>query len=34
MRTLVSGTYQLKSRKALLRAQRDFKVNADQIHLG
>lgn len=34
MRTLVEETWHLKSRKALLRSQRDFKVKADQIHLG
>ena len=34
VRTLVKDTYHLKARKTLLRSSRDFKVKADQIHLG
>ena len=34
MRTLVEKTYQMKARKALVRAETDYKVNARQIHLG
>ena len=34
MRTLVDDTYQLRSRTALLKAEKDFKVNGEKIHLG
>ena len=34
LRMLVSGTYHFRSRKASMKAQRDFKIDADQIHLG
>jgi ribosomal protein L17 len=34
VRILVTDTYHLKARKTLLRSSRDFKVKADQIHLG
>jgi len=34
IRILVQDTYHLKARKTLLRSSRDFKVKADQIHLG
>jgi hypothetical protein len=34
LRTLVERTYQLKSKKALLKAEEDFKVRAEKIYLG
>ena len=34
MRTIVGSTYHLKSKQAFLKAEEDFKVNADKIHLG
>lgn len=34
LRTLVDETYQLKSQRAVLKAQEDFKIRGDQIHLG
>ena len=34
LRTLVEATYQLKSRKAMLKAEEDFKVRAEKIYLG
>jgi hypothetical protein len=34
MRTMLDGTYHFKARRAYLKAQEDFKVNADKIHLG
>jgi len=34
MRTLVDSTYHLKSQKAFFKAEEDFKVNAERIHLG
>lgn len=34
MRTMVDSTYHLKSKQAFLKAEEDFKVNADKIHLG
>ncbi len=34
LRTLVRDTYQLRSRTALLRADQDFKVDGEKIHLG
>jgi hypothetical protein len=33
-RTLIQGAYQLKSKDAYLKAEKDFKVNGDKIHLG
>jgi hypothetical protein len=34
MRTLVDSTYQFKSRKAFLKADADFKIKGEKIHLG
>tara|TARA_R110002167_G_scaffold211484_19_gene416044 strand:+ start:1698 stop:2666 length:969 start_codon:yes stop_codon:yes gene_type:complete len=34
MRTLVASTFHLKAKKTMMKAQDDFKVNADKIHLG
>ena len=34
MRTLVDETYHFKANKAMLKAEEDFKINADKIHLG
>jgi len=34
LRTLVEATYQLKSKKAFLKADEDFKVKAEKIYLG
>jgi len=34
MRTLVEETYQFRSRNAYVRAEKDYKIKADQIHLG
>ncbi len=34
MRTFVDETYQFKSKNAILKADEDFKVKGDQIHLG
>ena len=34
MRTLVDTTFHMKSKKAFLKSQEDFKVNANKIHLG
>jgi len=34
MRTLVDDTYQLKSKRAYLKSQEDFKVKGEKIHLG
>lgn len=34
MRTLVGSTFHLKAKKAYLKAEDDFKINADKIHLG
>jgi hypothetical protein len=34
MRTIVSSTYHLKSQQTYMKAEEDFKVNADKIHLG
>ncbi len=34
MRTMVQSTYHLRSKQAFLKADEDFKVNADKIHLG
>lgn len=34
MRTLVDETYQLKSKKAYLKSEEDFKVKGEKIHLG
>lgn len=34
MRTIVDSTFHLKSKQAFLKADEDFKVNADKIHLG
>ncbi len=34
MRTLVDETYQLQSRTAFLKAEKDFKVDGEKIHLG
>lgn len=34
MRTLVDSTFHLKAKKAYLKAEDDFKINADKIHLG
>jgi hypothetical protein len=34
MRTIVENTFHLKSRKAMLKSEDDFKVRAEKIHLG
>ena len=34
MRTLVSSSFHLKAKKAYVKAEDDFKINADKIHLG
>jgi len=34
LRTLVKGSYHLKARDTFLKAEKDFKVDGDQIHLG
>ena len=34
MRTLIKGTLHMKSRRAYLRSDEDYKINADKIHLG
>lgn len=34
MRTLVDQTFQFKSRKAFLKAEEDFKIKGEKIHLG
>ncbi|MBF0233544.1 MAG: DUF3540 domain-containing protein [Desulfamplus sp.] len=34
MRTLVQGTSHFKSRKAVFKAEKDFKIKGDKIHLG
>jgi len=34
MRTLVNETYHFKSNKAMIKAEQDYKVNAEKIHLG
>ncbi len=34
MRTLVDSSYHFKSKKAFLKAEEDFKINAENIHLG
>ena len=34
MRTLVDETYQFKSKRAFLKAEEDFKIKGEQIHLG
>ena len=34
MRTLVEGSCHLKARDAFLKAEQDFKVDGEQIHLG
>ena len=34
LRTLISSTYHMKSKNAYLNTEEDFKVKADQIHLG
>jgi hypothetical protein len=34
MRALLAGTYHFKAKKAFMKAEDDFKVNADKIHLG
>lgn len=34
MRTLVDETYQFKSKNAFLKAEEDFKIKGEQIHLG
>lgn len=34
MRTLVGSTFHLKAKKSYMKAEEDFKINADKIHLG
>jgi hypothetical protein len=34
MRTLVGSTFHLKAKKTYMKAEEDFKINADKIHLG
>jgi hypothetical protein len=34
MRTLVDSTFHLKAKKSYMKAEEDFKINADKIHLG
>jgi len=34
MRTLVNSTFHLKAKKTYMKAEDDFKINADKIHLG
>lgn len=34
LRTLVSSTFHFKSRKAFLKAEQDYKIKAEKIHLG
>jgi phage baseplate assembly protein gpV len=34
LRTFIASTYHLKAHKTVMRSTRDFKVKADQIHLG
>jgi hypothetical protein len=34
LRTLLDGTYHFKAKRAYMKAQEDFKINADKIHLG
>lgn len=34
MRTLIAGTFHMKAKKTYMKAEDDFKVNADKIHLG
>ena len=34
MRTMVDSTYHLKTKKAFMKSEEDFKVKADKIHLG
>jgi hypothetical protein len=34
MRTLVEETYQFRSKNAFVKAEKDYKIKADQIHLG
>ncbi len=34
MRTLVGSTFHLKAKKTYMKAEDDFKINADKIHLG
>jgi Protein of unknown function (DUF3540) len=34
LRTLLTGTYHFKAKRAYMKADEDFKINADRIHLG
>ncbi len=34
MRTMVEASYHLKAKKTFLKAEEDFKVKAEKIHLG
>ncbi len=33
-RTMINGTYHVKSKKAFLKSEEDYKIKADKIHLG